>query len=127
MRLFPTLFVAFSLIAVAQTQNTVGTVTKFDAQAKTLSLKTDQNQEIAVTLDAKATFRRVAPGETSIANAAPIELSEIKVGDRLIARGKVDGQTEVATMLIVMSLLNSRVSSPSGPFTFIVLPSKICV
>lgn len=90
-------------LAAAQNANTVGTVTKLDLTTKTLSIKTDQNKEFAVTLDAKATFRRVDPDQTSLANAATIEFATIAVGDRLIATGRVDGLSIVATRLVVMS------------------------
>jgi hypothetical protein len=82
----------------------LGVVTKLDATARTLSVKTDTGAEIGVTLDPKARFQRVAPGETDLKNAAAIQLSDISVGDRVIARGKPgDNQTVAANLVVVMS------------------------
>ena len=49
-----------------------GTVTKVDAAARTLTLKTDAGQEMNVTLAPAATFRRVAPGATDLSKADTI-------------------------------------------------------
>src|SRR5215469_8081853 len=80
--------------ACAQTpaQSSSGTVTKIDASARTLVLKTDAGQEMTVNIQPKASFRRVAPGATDLSKADPIELTEIKAGDRVLARGKIDNQ-----------------------------------
>jgi hypothetical protein len=82
----------------------LGTVTKLDAAARALTLKTDAGQEVAVTLDPKASFRRVAPGETDLRKAATIELSDVAVGDRVLARGKpAENQGVTANLIVVMS------------------------
>ncbi len=90
-------------VAWAQVQSSAGTVTKIDDQAKTLSLKTDAGQEMTVTLEARASFRRVAPGATDLSKAEAIQFGDIGVGDRVLARGKVDGQSVSATLIVVMS------------------------
>jgi hypothetical protein len=91
--------------ACAQTaaQTSSGTVTKIDVSARTLVLKTDNGQEMTVTIQPKASFRRVAPGATDLTKADPIEIGEIKAGDRVLARGKVDNQSVDATLIVVMS------------------------
>ncbi|HXP85862.1 MAG TPA: hypothetical protein VN841_14155 [Bryobacteraceae bacterium] len=90
--------------AAAPLDRALGVVTKLDATARTLSVKTDAGAEIGVTLDPKARFQRVAPGETDLKNAAAIQLSDISVGDRVIARGKPgDNQTVAANLVVVMS------------------------
>jgi transcription antitermination factor NusG len=80
-----------------------GTVTKVDTGSKTLTLKTDAGQEMTVTLAPKTSFRRVAPGATDLTKAEPIEFNEIKNGDRVLARGKIDNQNVEATLIVVMS------------------------
>ena len=81
----------------------LGVVTKIDADARQLTLKTDAGAEVGVSLDAKATFRRVAPGETSLANAAAIALTDIHAGDRVLARGKnADDQKSIAASIIIV-------------------------
>ncbi len=75
-----------------------------DASARTLSLKTDAGQEVPVSMDVKANFRRVAPGETDLRNAASIAISDVSVGDRVLARGKpAENSGVAATLIVVMS------------------------
>jgi hypothetical protein len=81
----------------------LGTVSKLDANGRSLTLKTDAGQEIAVTVDAKASIRRVAPGETDLRNAATIAITDLGMGDRVLARGKQTDQTVNATLIVVMS------------------------
>jgi hypothetical protein len=108
----PALFAALVLAATlsgqaAQTptdSRAMGTVTKMDSAAHSMTLKTDAGQEIAVTLAPNANFRRVAPGETDLRNAATIAISDVGVGDRVLARGKpLDNQGVAATLIVVMS------------------------
>jgi Cu/Ag efflux protein CusF len=84
-------------------QSTVGTVTKIDTGARTISLKTDQNQEVSIRLQPNASFRRVAPGETNLSNASTIEMTAVGVGDRVLARGNNEGQIVSANLIVVMS------------------------
>ncbi|HLH38512.1 MAG TPA: hypothetical protein VKX39_05145 [Bryobacteraceae bacterium] len=81
-----------------------GVVSKVDAAANELILKTDSG-DIDVKLQAKSSVRRVAPGETSLANAAAIALSDVNPGDRVLAVGKTgdDPKTIAATLVVVMS------------------------
>ena len=80
----------------------LGVVTKMDAAARQISLQTTTG-EVAVTVDAKAKVLRVAPGATTLSNAAAIELSDINVGDRLRARGRMtDDQKSLAALEIVV-------------------------
>jgi len=80
----------------------LGAVTKMDAAARQITLQTTTG-EIAVTVDAKAKVLRVAPGATNLTNAAAIELTDINVGDRLRARGRMtDDQKSLAALEIVV-------------------------
>jgi hypothetical protein len=109
--LWSILVCAAAVAAPAWAQNTaapadraLGVVTKIDATARTFTVKPDAGAEISVTLDPKARFQRVAPGETDLKNAAAIQLTDISVGDRVIARGKPgDNQTVAANLVVVMS------------------------
>lgn len=83
------------------TGRALGVVTKTDAAARQLTLKTDTG-EVAVTVDPKAKVVRVAPGATNLTNAAPIELTEINVGDRLRARGRTAEDKSLAALEIVV-------------------------
>jgi len=80
----------------------LGAVTKIDAAARHIALQTTTG-EVAVTVDAKAKVLRVAPGATNLTNAAAIELTDINVGDRLRARGRMtDDQKSLAALEIVV-------------------------
>jgi hypothetical protein len=72
-----------------------------DAAARQLTLKTDTG-DVAVTVDPKAKVVRVAPGATNLTNAAPIELTDINVGDRLRARGRAAEDKSLAALEIVV-------------------------
>jgi len=89
--------------AASPVQSIVGAVTKIDAETRTITLKTDQNQEFAVSIQPAATYQRVAPGETDLRNAVTISFTAISIGDRVLARGPVASNNVSATSVIVMS------------------------
>jgi hypothetical protein len=96
--------VAGSLWAQAPAaQSAAGTVTKIDADTHTITLKADAGQEYTVSMQPTASFRRVAPGQTDLSKAETIQLSDIAVGDRVLARGKIDNQNVAATLVVDMS------------------------
>jgi hypothetical protein len=95
--------VAWAQAAATALQSTLGTVTKIDATARTLSVKTDAGQEYAVTLQAKATVQRIPPGQTDVSKAEAIALGDVEAGDRVLARGTVDNLNVSATRIVVMS------------------------
>lgn len=81
----------------------VGTVTKVDPSAKTMTLKTDKGEEYTVTMEGKVTIRKIAAGETDVSKAAVVQVGDIAVNDRAQAKGKQDGQTIAAATIFVMS------------------------
>jgi hypothetical protein len=92
----------------------LGVVTKMDAGARQITLKTDAG-EVAVAVDAKAKVLRVPPGATNLATAAAIELTDISVGDRLRARGRsADDQKSLAALEIVVISQNDIASKQAA-------------
>ncbi len=90
----------------AQPARPVGVVTAIDREAKKITLKTDAGAEMAVLLGDGASFRRVAPGQTDLKQAAEITFPDVTVGDRiLVARGQVssDQKSVAATLVVVMT------------------------
>ncbi|HYX41550.1 MAG TPA: hypothetical protein VE821_07625, partial [Pyrinomonadaceae bacterium] len=83
----------------------IGEVTTIDAAAKRMTIKTDTGAVVAVLLDDKTIYKRVPPGETTLKNATDIVLTDVAVGDRVFARGRVaDDQKSVpARQLILMT------------------------
>ena len=88
----------------------LGVVTKMDAAARQIALQTPTG-EISVTVDAKAKVLRVAPGATNLSNAAAIELTEINVGDRLRARGRMADDQKALTALEIVVISQSDIAS----------------
>jgi hypothetical protein len=85
--------------------STVGVVTKIDSDARQIVLKTDAGAEVNISMAPTASFRRVAPGETDLRNAATIAITDVSAGDRVLARGKTseDQKSVTATLIVVMS------------------------
>jgi hypothetical protein len=114
MRLDRTLRLVYGLVFVlsspffAQTtapDRALGAVIKLDIGERLLTLKTDAGTEVVVTAQPTASFRRVAPGETDLQKAAVIALTDISVGDRVLARGRAgaNGNDFAAALIVVMS------------------------
>jgi hypothetical protein len=81
---------------------TLGVVTKIDATGMTI--KADDGQEVALKFSPRVSFRRVPPGETDVAKATTIAVTDIAAGDRAIAVGRPgDDKIIVATLVVAMS------------------------
>lgn len=83
----------------------IGEVKVIDSPAKQLIIKTDAGSMVIVTLGDKTVYKRLAPGEKTLTNAANITFPEVGEGDRVWARGKVadDHKSVPASALIVMN------------------------
>jgi hypothetical protein len=83
----------------------IGEVKSIDTNAKQIIVKTDAGSQVTVVLTDKTSYLRVAPGETSLKNAARITLADVGEGDRVLARGKVadDHKSVPALALVVMT------------------------
>jgi hypothetical protein len=85
--------------------STIGTVTAISATDNKMTIKTDAGASVTITLDEKTKYSKIAPGEKDVKKATPSEMSELKVGDRVLARnrkaaGDALGQT---TSVLLMS------------------------
>lgn len=83
----------------------LGDVVAVDANSKQIFVKTDAGSVVIVTIADPAVYKKVPPGETSLAKATDITLSGITAGDRVLARGKPsdDRKSVMSRMVIVMS------------------------
>ena len=99
------LVLGVSLFAQAPATPKYGSLTKIDAAGLTLEVKTDAGDPLAVTLDPKASFRRIPFGETDLRKAETIALTDVAVGDRVMVRGKIsdDQKSMAATLVLVMA------------------------
>jgi hypothetical protein len=73
-------------------------------QERGLTLVTDSGSQMDVVIQESTRVLRMAPGQSDLKGAAPIELQEIQVGDRVLVRGKAseDAQSLAATLIVAM-------------------------
>lgn len=102
---------AFALASFAQTpapqpaKSVVGEVTAIDAATQQLTVKSDAGTSYSVKLQDSTAFMRMLPGEADIKKATKIAVTDIGIGDRVIARGNVseENKTVPARTIIVMT------------------------
>ena len=82
---------------------TVGTIKSISANNVTLT--TDAGAEVTVVIQPSTRLMRMAPGQSDLKQATPIQLQDLQVGDRLLAGGtSADGGKSVtATSAVVMT------------------------
>src|SRR6185295_17260058 len=82
-----------------------GEVKEIDLPNKLITIKTEAGSTVFVTISDRTTYKKIAPGEQSLTNAADIALSEVGVGDRIWARGTVaeDRKSVPALMVVLMT------------------------
>jgi Domain of unknown function (DUF5666) len=80
----------------------VGTVKAVNGNAITLT--TDAGAEVTIQVQDTTKIVRVAPGQKDLKTAAPAQLSDVQVGDRLLVGGKLgdDSKTVMASTMVVM-------------------------
>ena len=83
----------------------IGEVKSIDATAKQLIIKTDAGSTVTVSLGDKTTYKKLAPGETSLTNATDVTFADLAEGDRIMAQGTVaiDLKSVPAARVIVMT------------------------
>lgn len=69
-----------------------------------ITLTPDSGPDVAVTVQPNARILRIAPGEKDLKNAAPVQLQDLQVGDRVRVRGQAspDGASIAALEVIVI-------------------------
>ena len=106
---------SFSFGAIGQTPgaspttpgvvSVIGEVKAIDNTTNQMVVRADNGVLFTVTLSDRTQYLRVAPGETSLAKAAKITLTDVGGGDRVLARGRgaADQKTVPALQVVVMS------------------------
>src|SRR5436190_803200 len=114
------LFILFSilmfcgLLATASAQNSdpaikttqvFGKVTEINASGGQITIKTAAGSVVVANVNEKTTYQRMPPGETDRTKAEQTSLTEITVGDGVVARGFVaaDQKSVPAQQIIVVS------------------------
>jgi Domain of unknown function (DUF5666) len=91
-----------------QAQQTAGTARRIGAvkaiNGTAITLTPDSGADVIITIQATTQIVRIAPGEKDLKNAAPIQLQDIQVGDRILAGGKIseDDHSFVASSVVAM-------------------------
>jgi hypothetical protein len=80
----------------------VGTIKTING--RTIVLTTDAKADVTIQVQEDARLVRIAPGQTDLKDASPIQLQELLPGDRILIRGKMaeDGKTVMAATVIAM-------------------------
>src|SRR6266852_3427079 len=83
----------------------VGEVKAIDATAKQIVLRADSGVISTINLSDKTQYKRLPPGETTLAKATDITLADVGQGDRVLARWRAgaDLKTAPTPQLVVMS------------------------
>ena len=69
-----------------------------------ITLATDAGQIVNIIVQDSARLVRISPGQKDLKDAAPIQLQDVQVGDRILARGKpsADGKSVEASSIVLM-------------------------
>lgn len=80
----------------------IGAIKAINGNAITLT--PDSGADVMVTVQPNARILRIAPGEKDLKNAAPVQLQDLQVGDRVRVRGQAsaDGTSMAALEVIVI-------------------------
>ena len=80
----------------------VGTIRAINGNSLTLIL--DSGSEFIVTLQGSTRLLRIAPGDTNLKNATPVQPRDLQIGDRILVGGKVseDAKSIAASSVVVM-------------------------
>jgi hypothetical protein len=68
----------------------------------TLVLKTDSGPEVNVTVQGSTRILRLAPGQMDLKTAAPAELKDLQVGDRMLLRAASEADPLMPSVVVVM-------------------------
>jgi hypothetical protein len=82
----------------------IGAILTIDTSARRITISTDTGPGLKISFEAGTRFLRVAPGAKDLQNAESISVTDLAVGDRILARGRAgDDGSFAATSIIVMS------------------------
>jgi hypothetical protein len=89
--------------AAAPRNRIIGVVTAADKDSATLTVKSDAGETYKVSVAAAAKLLRVAPGQT-MADAQPIQFTDISVGDRVLGQGPLNDAQKTLEALRVIDM-----------------------
>src|SRR6202521_217927 len=80
----------------------VGTIKSISGN--TITLTTDAGTDVTVLVQDTTKLVRIAPGQTDLKDATPIQLPDVQAGDRILVRGKLadDGNSVLAASIVAI-------------------------
>jgi hypothetical protein len=87
----------------------IGTVQSISGNS--LTLKTDQGVTYTVTVQDGAKVLRLEPGQTSLASAVPLPLSDVQAGDRVLASGNPGGSANSILASAIVAIKKADVEA----------------
>ena len=80
----------------------IGTIKAINGNS--LTLTPDAGADVSVAVPVSARILRIAPGDTNLKNATPIQFQDLQVGDRILVGGKAsdDAKSIAASSVVVM-------------------------
>jgi hypothetical protein len=83
-------------------QSVVGVVVQTDASRKALTIRSDAGETISVQTNDNTTLVRIPAAERTLANAATVQFTDIRSGDRVLTTGARAGQNFTALRVVVI-------------------------
>jgi len=86
----------------ASSAKPVGTIKSISGN--TITLTADAGTDVTVLVQDTTKLVRIAPGQTDLKNATPIQLRDVQAGDRILVRGKFanDGNSILAASIVAI-------------------------
>ena len=86
----------------ASSAKPVGTIKSISGN--TITLTTDAGTDVTVLVQDTTKLVRIAPGQTDLKDATPIQLPDVQAGDRILVRGKLadDGNSVLAASIVAI-------------------------
>lgn len=99
-RIFAFLLLAGGVFAQTMPKAILGSITAFKAEDAVVVVKPDNTDAVNVKLTPETVFQRVAPGERDLKKAAPMKMTDMALGDRVLVSFKT-GSTEAMRILVM--------------------------
>jgi hypothetical protein len=93
----------------AAATSSIGTVQTISGA--NITLKTDAGVIVSVTLQPNAPVMRIEPGQTSLKDAVPIYITDIQVGDRVLAQGSPGSGDHTILALRLVAIKKAAIES----------------
>ncbi len=90
----------------------VGAVKSINGNA--LVLTVDGGADVSVTVASNAKIVQVAPGEKDLKSATPIALTDLRVGDRVLVRGRASDDAKTMTAVGVIAMKRTDLEAKKG-------------